>query len=474
MSALSILAAAHEHPSRTAWIDDDGALSWSALAACVQHRLETLRRGGIADGARVAIVGAPTRARCIDVLAAIEGGLPLVLLHPRWTGAERDFVLRSTGAAWLDEVTAAAGTDALDGGLETGADRAPIEDGRTLAIVHTSGTTGTPKGAVLSRRALLASARASAVHLPLGPDDRWLLCMPTAHVGGLSVLVRALVARAGVVACSRFEPDAFFALEGRAEPTRVSLVPTMLSRLLDAGWRGHPALRTVLLGGAACPPRLLQRALDVGLPIRTTYGLTEACSQVTTARRNLAGTGEGAGHPLPGTELRIDARGHVLVRGPTLFDGWFGRPESPLDGEGWYDTGDLGRLDDEGRLHLIGRRSDLVVRAGENVYPAEVEAALDTLEGVLSSCVYGVPDEDLGQAVEAALVVEDARAPTDEQLITALRARLASFKVPRAFARLPEFAVGSSGKTDRGATATRARAWLEARRQSESSPSARR
>jgi O-succinylbenzoic acid--CoA ligase len=337
---------------------------------------------------------------------------------------------------------------------------APIDPARTLAILPTSGTTGPPRAAILSRRAFLASAAASARNLPLGRGDRWLLCMPIAHVGGLSILVRCLVARATLAVAGPFETRRTIDAIARARPTHLSLVPTMLGRLLDAGWMPPPELRAILLGGAACPPRLLARAIEAGLPIRTTYGLTEACSQVTTARSVVRSPEDGSGEPLPGIDVRIGAGGTIQVRGPTLFDGYFGETEPPLTPDGFFDTGDFGEFDARGRLHVLGRRSDLIVTGGENVYPAEVEAALERIVGVRAACVFGVPDEHWGQIVAAALVVEPG-APDDTEIRERLRAELASFKIPRRFARLPELALTASGKLDRTATARLAASILE-------------
>src|SRR5690606_9150628 len=168
--------------------------------------------------------------------------------------------------------------------------------------------------------------------------------------------------------------------------------------------------------------------------------------------------GSGSGEPLPGVELRIGEGGAIFVRGPTLFDGYLGQP-SPFDAEGWFETGDLGRLDEAGRLHVLARRRDLVVTGGENVYPAEVEAALERLPGVRAACVFGEPDARWGQRVVAALVVDEG-APDPRTIFAALRRELAPFKLPKAFAVLDALATNPTGKLDRDATARIARARL--------------
>lgn len=424
MSALSIRAAAQELPRAIAITSEDGEHSTYAELA---RRIETLE----IEAPVHFLSGEPRAARVIEALAAIERALPIAGIHPRWAQAERD--------RFVSEIRAAR--------------RVPAG---TLAILATSGTSGRPRAAVLSRRALEAAARASAEALPLGPGDRWLLCMPIAHVGGLAVLVRSVIARSAITIAGDFEVARTLAVIARERPSIVSLVPTMLARLLEAGLAPWEGLRAILLGGAACPPRLLARAIERGLPIRTTYGLTEAGSQVATARQSVCSVEEGCGPPLPGIEIRIDReRGTIGVRGPSMFDGWLtdrGVIAPELDAEGYYDTGDLGSIDASGRLHVLSRRSDLVISGGENVYPAEVEAALEQVPGIEAACVFGLDDERWGQIVAAAIVGE----ADDATILSALGATIARFKIPRRIARLDALVINAAGKLDRRTTAERA------------------
>lgn len=453
---LSVRAAAREHGDSLALAEGDRETTWAELAREVDARASALAAVGAGPHARVAVIGEPTRERVIDVLAALELGAALVMLHPRWTDAERERVIAQT------EPCIVLGRDPLPpAGATVTTDAASLDASLPLAILFTSGTTGAARGAILSRRAFAASARASMATLPLSPGDRWLLTMTLAHVGGLSIVVRSLVARSAIVLGGSFEVDRTRWVVERHRPTVISLVPTMLGRLLDAGWSRPPALRAILLGGSECPPRILARALDANLPLRTTYGLTEACSQVATARSDVRSADEGAGAPLPGIGVRIGREGTIEVRGPTMFDGWFppGAHPSPFDAEGWYDTGDVGELDARGRVHVLARRTDLIVTGGENVYPAEVEAALERFDSVRAACVFGVPDERWGHVVAAALVV-DPGAPDDGAICDALGRSLARFKIPRLMARVDALEIGATGKVDRRATAARARASL--------------
>ncbi len=232
--------------------------------------------------------------------------------------------------------------------------------------------------------------------------------------------------------------------------TLLSLVPTMLRRLLDLGdWSPPARLRAILLGGAAASPELLAEAADRGWPVLTTYGLTEACSQVATQRYGTVQRGEpGCGELLPGVEARI--RGGVLeLRGPTLMSGYL-PSETGLDAEGWLRTGDRARFDDNGRLFILGRCDELILTGGENVDPREVEQVLEQHPRVAAACVVGVADREWGEAVAAAVVaVSGDEPPAPEELRRVVRARLAAYKCPRRWCFPEVLPTTATGKVDR-------------------------
>jgi len=210
-------------------------------------------------------------------------------------------------------------------------------------------------------------------------------------------------------------------------------------------------LRAVLLGGAAVPRSLLRRAAERGLPLLASYGLTESCAQIVTTpyAERFAPVGSDVGTPLPGVDLRI-VDGRIHIRGPMLMAGYWNEP--PLAPGAWFDTGDLGEIDARGRLHVHARRTDLIVTGGENVYPAEVERALERCPGIVAAGVFGIADESWGQTVAAALVAQPD-APADEVLFDFVAAHLAPHKRPRHVcfvARLPQT---PDGKLDRRALA---------------------
>jgi O-succinylbenzoic acid--CoA ligase len=211
----------------------------------------------------------------------------------------------------------------------------------------------------------------------------------------------------------------------------------MLERVLDGGLRDPPALRWTLLGGGPVPPRLLERAVAHGVPVAPTYGMTEACSQIATF-----------GWPLPETELAISDEGEVLVRGPTV-------SRAALSADGWLHTGDLGKLDDRGKLSLVGRLSDAIVSGGENVAPVEIEEVLRSHSAVIDAAVYGRPDPEWGEAVVAAVVARDGAQVDPSELRAHCAQRLARFKVPKRIEVVDNLPRTASGKLLRRALAGR-------------------
>ena len=487
-------AAAASHGSQPALIYEDVTLSYRDLSRRAAAVWAALRRRGVTPGQLVAVQATNRIETLLTILSLIEAGVPFVPLHPRLTAAEAAPLIADAQPAHVlyeADILALAAAETMPTAEDSEAwaalPSADADPSVPLAILYTSGTSGMPKGAVLSRAAFWHSARASAQNLGFLPRDRWLLCLPLCHVGGLSIVTRCLQARSTVLLLPRFSAAAVLTAIQTRDATLLSVVPTMLAALLDAdaadpARRVLPRLRAVLSGGADTPLALRQRSLDHGVQVLATYGLTEACSQVTVQTWQpappLPAVQAGCGLPLPGVQLailpsgtddtgtgdasaavRADARalpagvvGQICVRGPTVMTGYLRR--KPL-ADGWFDTGDLGYVDDQGVLHVLSRRTDLIVRGGENVYPAEVEAALLTCSGVAAALVFGVDDPVWGAKVAAALVPlpDDPRALDDPSrfvlLAEQLAPRLAGFKRPRrvCFVRaLPELA---NGKPDR-------------------------
>jgi len=329
------------------------------------------------------------------------------------------------------------------------------------SIVYTSGTTGQPKGAMLTYGNQLWSAFASALNLGQRPDDRWLACLPLFHVGGLAILLRSVIYGTAVIVHDSFDPVRVNRAIDADGVTIVSVVANMLQRMLDA--RGDtpypPALRCVLLGGGPAPLPLLQRSAELGVPVVQTYGLTEAASQVATLapEEALARLGS-AGKPLFGTRLRIvgpdgsdcgpGEAGEILVNGPTVCAGYLNRPEETARAlhDGWLHTGDAGYLDVEGYLYVLDRRDDLIVSGGENVYPAEIESVLQSHPAVLEAGVYGAADERWGRVPVAVVVLRAEAHVGSDELIEFCRERLAAYKTPKRIEFVGALSRNAAGK----------------------------
>ncbi|MCU0497946.1 MAG: o-succinylbenzoate--CoA ligase [Anaerolineae bacterium] len=342
-----------------------------------------------------------------------------------------------------------------------------IDFDRLHAIVFTSGTTGNPKGAMLTYGNHFYSATASAFRLGTLPEDRWALCLPLYHVGGLNIVLRCCLYGTAVVLYQGFDPQTILADLTQHQITLISLVPTMLTRLLDANGDQMlmHSLRLILLGGAAASIELVARCQSLGLPISTTYGLTEADSQVATQTPSHTVDKPGSvGKGMPWTTITVIGEEHtplpkgeigeIVVSGHTVMAGYYRDPEATAKTlrHGKLYTGDLGYFDQDGDLWLVQRRSDLIVTGGENVYPVEVEQRLKQHSAVRDACVVGVADPQWGQQVGAAIILH--KSVTPEELMSFCRETLAGYKIPRVFKFVDAFPLTGSGKIERKAVQT--------------------
>jgi len=398
-----IHAAADKHPARVAIEGPERSLTYAELREAAVARAHALH-----GAARVAIALPPGEDFVIELHACLVAGAAAVPIDLRLSAAEQD-QRRAASDLCVDP--------------SPGADVA-------VAVMHTSGTTAAPKPVVLTCSNFLASAVGSAVALGLDPAERWLCPMPLSHVGGLSIPIRSAIYATTAVLHGRFDTEAV--LNDLMDPARritlVSLVPTMLARLLDAGLERPPTLRWALLGGGPIAAALLARAQDAGVPVAPTYGMTEACSQIATF-----------GWPLPGVEVVTAGDAEVLVRGPIVSAG-------ALAEDGWLHTGDTGRFDERDRLEITGRKSETIVTGGENVAPAEVEAVLLEHPAVADAAVHPRPDPEWGEAVIATIVLRDGLDVTPDELQAHCAARLAAFKVPKSVRFADDLPRTPSGK----------------------------
>lgn len=304
----------------------------------------------------------------------------------------------------------------------------------TALVLFTSGSGGLAKGVKLSRRALLASARASEARLGWFGSDRWLCTLPLCHIGGLSILLRCLVSRKTAYLCETFETSKVVEAIVDHKITHLSLVPTMLWRLVESGFRAPEHLQVTLMGGAAVSEDLAARARAAGFRLRLSYGMTETASQIVTD-----------GHALDGVMLRV-VDGCLEIKAPMLMDGYLS-PHIPerLTASSWFRTQDRARIDDAGLLRILGRADDLIISGGENIDPREVEAGLNACASIATSYAFALPHAEWGQELVALVVPSDPAASQETLQSHALRGhRRPKLLVPVAALPLLE-----NGKIDR-------------------------
>jgi len=378
-------------------------------------------RAVLVDRAHIAQQGPRFTER---LAAALDGSGPAILpLDATAPATQLDALMRTFGP---DEIEDAGGVTTV-----RSAGSGVSED--TAVIVGTSGSTGEPKGVLLSAAALRHSARASLARVGARPGERWLCCLPVTHIAGLQVLVRSLVGGTEPAWAARADAQAIAESAG-AGVAHVSLVPTQLQRLgVDLSILN--TFKSVLLGGAAANPGLLADARRAGVPVVTTYGMSETCGGCVYD-----------GMPLDG--VRIDIRdGRVWIGGAVLFQGYWGGPAAPADG--WFRTGDLGSVDAAGRLTVLGRADDVINTGGHKVIPAEVTAALASCPGVRDVAVVGQSDPEWGERVVAVIVPADpADPPTLKMLRMHVKERLPRYAAPSRVVVVDAVPMLPSGKQD--------------------------
>jgi O-succinylbenzoic acid--CoA ligase len=405
-------------PERCALIADGAAVTYADLEAEATWVARRLAAHGVRRGSTAALTMHPRREQVVLAHALMKVGAALLPLSPRLTEAER--------ARVVAEVEPMVDLD--DPGLltQTEADLPLLGEHDTddiCAYVLSSGSTGTPKPIGLTYGNFLWSAMGGAFNIGVDPADRWLCCVPLSHIAGLSIVVRSAIYGTAAVVHDGFDVDRVARALAEEPITVVSLVTTMLKRLLDAG-ADLSGPRAILVGGGPVPASMLGEALDRGATVVQTYGLTETCSQVTTlapedALRKLGS----AGRPLLSSHVRI-RDGEILVQGPTVAPG-------RCDESGWLHTGDLGHIDDEGFLYVQDRIDDMIVTGGENVVPSEVEEVLLRHPSVADAAVVGREDPEWQQAVTAVVVLTPGAEATPDDLRHHCAETLAGYKVPK-------------------------------------------
>jgi fatty-acyl-CoA synthase len=493
-------------PERRLWISPDRDAIWfegtttshAAFAHRVRRTAAALAGLGVAPGDRVAWTGGNHPSALETLYACGQLGAIWVPVNARLAAPEAEYVLSHSGAsvvvhgrdhgALADALRGravgvrqwVAAEPPVDGGADSlpyedllaEADPQPRDEPVTLEdpclVMYTSGTTGRPKGAVLTHGNMTWNAVNQLLGFDFAQDERTLALAPLFHIGGLNGTVNPTLLRGGcAVVVRRFDPAETLRIIEEQRVNSFFAVPTMLDAMArEPGFatRDLSALRTIGAAGAPLPLPTLRTWLDRGVTMQQAYGMTEASPGATVldsadAERKVGS----AGKPVfftdvrvlrpDGTEAETDEIGEIVIQGPNVMAGYWDEPEqtAAVLQDGWYRSGDAGSVDDEGFLYVRDRYKDMIISGGENVYPAEVESALLELDDVQEAAVIGVPDPTWGEVGLAVVVPTPGTKPDVDELRTRLRARLAAFKVPKYVEladELPKTATGKVRKPD--------------------------
>ncbi|MBV9688778.1 MAG: o-succinylbenzoate--CoA ligase [Ktedonobacteraceae bacterium] len=480
---------AENQPHHLALKYEQSAWSFAHLDRQVTQLARQLAMAGIQEGSRVALLAANGLSYVTCVHALTRLGAILVPLNVRLTTEELCWQVGDVRAALLvcDEgyTAQASAICAAIPSLPLATLAAESRQGETVlselseadvslhtlidlsatqAILYTSGTTGHPKGTIITYGMQWWNAIGSALNLGHRSDDCWLACLPFFHIGGLSILMRSVIYGISVVVQKKFDARAVNRSVVEDRVSIISVVAAMLQRMLTAldadGNRAHypETLRCVLLGGGPAPQPLLEECARRALPVVQTYGLTEACSQaVTLAPEDALRKLGSAGRPLAPVQLRIlrnlqpvgaHEEGEIFLCGPTITPGYAGNPEATLRAfhDGWFATGDIGYLDEEGYLYVLDRRADLIISGGENVYPAEIESVLLAHPAVAEAGVCGRDDVQWGQVPVAFVRLHPSSRVHVQDLIEYVAQRLARYKQPKTIYVVDRLPRNASGK----------------------------
>ena len=498
MSGLAglVRAAAQRRPGAAAFLHRGTSTSWSQVDAAVDAAAGGLLSLGLRSGDRVGIHLPNTLDFPIAYFGVLRAGLVAVPLNPGYT---RDELLHALGDSGARALVTARGTtstgqlvaaelDALEHLIVTGADTAPpgamtwdalseagatagrvdvaIGDEDLAVVVYTSGTSGRPKGAMLPHRALLANLEQGAAIDPpvMAEDDVVLLVLPLFHIYGLNAALGGVVRHAATgVLVERFDPVETLEQIRRCGVTNVVGAPPMYvawSMLPDIG-AAFASVRIAVSGAAPLPATVLHRVLDVtGHHVFEGYGLTETAPVLTTTLMSEVAKPDSIGRPIPGVELRlVDEQGEpvedgdpgeIVVRGANVFIGYWPDGADGPDADGWFATGDVAYVDQDGDLHLVDRRKELILVSGFNVYPREVEDVLAAHPDVTEAAVLGIAHPYTGEAVKALVVLEPGARVGADDLIGHCARSLARFKCPSSVEFVDELPHGATGKVSKG------------------------
>ncbi|MER2078425.1 o-succinylbenzoate--CoA ligase [Psychrobacillus psychrotolerans] len=457
-----LLKRAYLTPERTALRFGEEAWTFQQLYNEANEFAEKLHAKGIQPGMRIAILSSSNAELVIAIHGCLQLGCELVMLNERLSEVELNYQLHDSNPNILlvDNYEREINYnqrfsfhDIHNNKRKVYAMERDWPKSRTISIMYTSGTTGSPKGVRQSLENHVMNATGSALHLGIHPDDCWLCVVPLFHISGFSILMRSVLYGMTVSLHTKFDPEKVVdeILEGAA--TRMSLVAVMLQRIVSVLENRNQyfpdSFQSILVGGGPVPLSYLERAIERNIPVLQTYGMTETASQTTTlssedAIRKLGSSGK----PLFFADVRIDGEekmGEICIKGPHVTKGYIGAAESkkPLL-NGWLHTGDIGYLDEEGYLFVVDRRSDLIISGGENIYPAELEQALVKHPAVVEAGVTGRQDDKWGQIPIAFVVVKEL--VSIEELAAFMKTQIASYKLPKEYYFIEELPRNGANK----------------------------
>ncbi len=452
-----------QDPGRPAVVWGGRRITYSQLDQYVDSAVRGLKERGIRPGHRVALLGENSVEYVIALLGMWRLGAVACPVSPKFPPQTIQTLLRTLkvrsvalGASFnfrgtkpSCQVMAMSDLivyDAKDVLSRSQSSQLMMPEDQEAAIVLTSGSTAEPKAAVLTYGNLYFNALGSNTCIALDERSAWLLSLPLYHVSGLGIVMRCLIARCAMVVAGR---ENALRLISDGKVTHVSMVATQLERWLkDPQFKRPENLKALLLGGSALPKNLLHSAMDRGLPVYVSYGLTEMASQVATGK--LLDAARSPARVLPHRELKTATDGEICVKGRTLFKGYLQGDSArlPLDNEGWFHTNDVGRIED-GCLTVLGRKDNMFISGGENIHPEEIEAALLRIPAVVQAVVVAQDDDEFGHRPVAFVRWADASAAlTEVELKKTLAQQLPKFKVPDAFYPWPD-KNGENWKVDR-------------------------